>query len=658
MIGAHEFAHRDLESLPAVARNLARLAELLRDPSVWGLAADHARVLSQPGRDETLEQVARLAEEAEDTLLVYYAGHGFVHDVSNELYLALPRTNPGRLYSALRYQDIRELLLSRHSRARRKVVILDCCWSGLALRGAMSATSLGPKANIKGTFVLTATSETRTALAPPGETYTAFTGELIQALEDGIPDAPPLLTMQTLYEHLHDSLVAKSRPTPQQRNGDTAGSIAVARNRYRPPVVVTPPTADPPLSKGRRRRRTITAVSALLVAALGSLPVILNLTLGGSSGDQGPKIRVKIGVSAPLSGEFGELGQGIKNSAGLAVKKANDEGYVDGVTFQIESLDDKAEPSTGQQNAATLVADRSVVGVVGPLNSGVAQDMQQVFHDARLTEVSPSNTNPDLTLGTRWSDGAKSRPFDTYFRIASNDMVQAPAAARYLYGSDKRRKAFVVDDKQIYGSALAQMFTNSFRAEGGKVVGTSHVNIGDKDFGAMVGKAQQSGADVVYYGGEYEEAAALSKQLHGANPGIRLAGGDGIFDTEYAKLAGEGAEGDISTTPGVPLESLASGKSFISDYKKAGYKMPYGVYGGYAYDATWALIRAFKLGVRLNSAHELPSTARKDLLAAMPYVNFKGATGRVAFDDYGDELTQTVTVYRLNNGSWEAVPAG
>ncbi|MET7354872.1 caspase family protein [Streptomyces mirabilis] len=90
LIGAHSFTDPDLEPLPAVARNLDRLAELLRDPSVWGLDAGHLSVLAEPDRDQALGEAGRLADEAEDTLLVYYAGHGFVHDLSNELYLALP----------------------------------------------------------------------------------------------------------------------------------------------------------------------------------------------------------------------------------------------------------------------------------------------------------------------------------------------------------------------------------------------------------------------------------------------------------------------------------------------------------------------------------------------------------------------------------------
>ncbi|MFD7000007.1 ABC transporter substrate-binding protein [Streptomyces mirabilis] len=738
LIGAHSFTDPDLEPLPAVARNLDRLAELLRDPSVWGLAADHLSVLAEPDRDQALGEAGRLADEAEDTLLVYYAGHGFVHDLSNELYLALPRTDPRRLYTALRYQDIRELLLGPQVRARRKVVILDCCWSGLALHGAMSARGLGGLSDIGGTFVLTATSETRTALAPPGETYTAFTGELIGALEDGVPQAPPLLTMTTLYRHLHDALMSKGRPTPQQRNGNTSGAIALARNRHRPavpvpvpvpedavtsaeeppveePPVEEPPVEEPPVEKppveepsveepsveepsveeppaeeppaeeppvekppvekpsdedssvrgprgrlpGRRRRRTVVMASAVVVAALLSLPVALNLTVGdGSDADAKAKssLTVTIGVSAPLSGDFASLGQGIKNSADLAVKKANADNVVPGVTFKISALDDKGDPASGRRNATKLVADRSVVGVVGPLNTSAAQAMQKTFYDAHLTQISPSNSAPALTLGKDWQQGTVVRPYNTYFRTMANDTVQAPAAARYLYVKSKRRKAFVIDDKQIYGATLAQSFKKAFGAEGGIIVGETHVDAGRRDFSTQVSQAVNAGADVVYYGGVYDEAGPLSKQLHAAKPGVLLAGGDGIFSYTYATAAGDDADGDICTAGGAMPDSLPSADTFVKDYKAAGYSASYSPYGGYAYDATSALIQAFK-SLHVDPSDTVPSATRESLRAAVQNVDFDGVMGKVGFDANGDAVLQAVTVYRLSGGTWKEAKA-
>ncbi len=86
---------------------------------------------------------------------------------------------------------------------------------------------------------------------------------------------------------------------------------------------------------------------------------------GAGNGDSG-NVTVTIGLDAPITGELSALGLGIKNSADLAVKTANKKEYVKGVTFKLESLDDQAQPSAGQQNATKFVADKTVLGVVGP----------------------------------------------------------------------------------------------------------------------------------------------------------------------------------------------------------------------------------------------------------------------------------------------------
>ncbi|WP_326631460.1 MULTISPECIES: caspase family protein [unclassified Streptomyces] len=234
LIGTHSY--EAMEDLPTVKNNVSRLAELLHDGTMWGLPSGHSTVLLQPTRDAVLDAVHAALAEATDTVLLYYAGHGLSHPMSGELYLALPNSEQRRLDRALRYEDLRGLLLDPsiggQTPARRKVVILDCCWSGLALGGLMSeGHGIGARADVSGTFVLTATSETRQSLAPPGEQYTSFTGELIDAIAGGIEGAPAFLSMSTLYDHLAQRMAAKSLPHPQQRNRNSSGHICLFRNR-------------------------------------------------------------------------------------------------------------------------------------------------------------------------------------------------------------------------------------------------------------------------------------------------------------------------------------------------------------------------------------------------------------------------------------------
>lgn len=75
-------------------------------------------------------------------------------------------------------------------------------------------------ANASGTFVRAAATANRMAVAPAEQTYTAFTGELIKTLTDGVPDGAELLDMPPIYRHLRRSMRALGLPEPQ---GLTAG---------------------------------------------------------------------------------------------------------------------------------------------------------------------------------------------------------------------------------------------------------------------------------------------------------------------------------------------------------------------------------------------------------------------------------------------------
>ncbi|AVV47569.1 branched-chain amino acid ABC transporter substrate-binding protein [Streptomyces sp. ID05-04B] len=392
------------------------------------------------------------------------------------------------------------------------------------------------------------------------------------------------------------------------------------------------------------------AITAALAA--GSL----TLTACGSRDDDGKsssgdKTTVVIGVDAPLTGDLSALGLGIKNSADLAAKTANKKEYVKGVEFKIEATDDQAQPSVGQQNAQKFISDKEVLGVVGPLNSGVSQQMQKPLNDAGLTQVSPANTGTELTQGDGWKTGNSVRPFKTFFRTATTDEIQGAFAAEYLFSKAGKKKVYLIDDQKTYGAGLAASFKANFTKLGGQIVGTDHVNPDDRDFNAIVAKIKKTGADALYYGGEYPAAAPLSQQLKDSGQSIPLMGGDGIYSGEFPKL-NKKAEGDLATSVGKPVEELPSAKEFIANYKTAGYKDAYEAYGGLTYDATWAIIEAVKLAVEGNDG-KVPADGRKAVLDAMSKVKFDGVTGTISFDEFGDTTNHMMTAYKVTGGAWK-----
>ncbi|MEV8321109.1 caspase family protein [Streptomyces sp. NPDC059900] len=227
-------AYRHLPQLPAVENNTEDLADALQDPTVWGLPQARCRVVPNPvTQAELLEPVYELGRQSKDTFLVYYCGHGLRDSDSADLYLALHGSREGAGYTATEYRHLRSAL--RASPARRKIVILDCCFSGRATRTLGATGDLAAQAVVDGAYVLTASPRDHAALAPDGERHTAFTGELLKLLVEGVADAPDTLDLETLYRELDARLRSKNRPSPQRSQVNDIGRLPLVRNRARVP---------------------------------------------------------------------------------------------------------------------------------------------------------------------------------------------------------------------------------------------------------------------------------------------------------------------------------------------------------------------------------------------------------------------------------------
>ncbi|MCG7204040.1 caspase family protein [Streptomyces arenae] len=229
IVGVQGYQH--LDPLPAVANNVRRMAELLRDPDLWGLPEENCTVLLDPTSDrEVLEAVHEAASQAQDGFLLYFAGHG-LPEQPDGLQLALPDTSSEHLFRALSYDRVRSVIL-RYCTALHKVVILDTCFSGRALKGVMGPdVGVADFAEVDGTFLMTSSAENRTSMAPVGAEFTLFTGELVRVLDQGHPDTGDLLDMDTIYRSVDRALRAGGGPVPQQRARNAGARITFVRNR-------------------------------------------------------------------------------------------------------------------------------------------------------------------------------------------------------------------------------------------------------------------------------------------------------------------------------------------------------------------------------------------------------------------------------------------
>ncbi|MBW5252217.1 tetratricopeptide repeat protein [Streptomyces sp. P01-B04] len=240
LLGSAAYEDEQLADVPQITANLRDMAAVLTDPDLGGFPSECCVTVPPQVSSRAIGQTLhRAADEAEDLLLFYFAGHGIPLGRSHELYLALHDTAMDAVeYSALRFDTVRGTFLG--SRAKNRVIILDSCFSGRAIGTTLSAGQqevLG-QLDIQGTYTLASAPPNSTALVLPGEAHTAFTGRLLTLLREGAPHTGPLITMQDIYRTLWGRFTAERLPLPQQRGTENADQLGLVLNR-------TSATAEP-----------------------------------------------------------------------------------------------------------------------------------------------------------------------------------------------------------------------------------------------------------------------------------------------------------------------------------------------------------------------------------------------------------------------------
>ncbi|MFF3379118.1 type VII secretion protein EccCb [Streptomyces sp. NPDC002680] len=227
-----------LNRLRAPARGATELKLLLEDRSI-GRFDEVLELLNRPKDEiESAIEEALSNRDPDDLVLLYLACHGIRND-ADRLFFAtlstrLQRPHTTAIPAALLHQLLDEC------EARAKIVLLDCCYSGLFHRGTpMSPPSVDVRTALagRGTFVITAS--TALEYAYDGEHLTIdnptsaprFTAAVIEGLSSGLADQnrDGVITPEELYTYVHDTVINQAGPeqTPT-KSGQCEGNVALA----------------------------------------------------------------------------------------------------------------------------------------------------------------------------------------------------------------------------------------------------------------------------------------------------------------------------------------------------------------------------------------------------------------------------------------------
>jgi hypothetical protein len=239
VLATTDYADQGLRQLRSPARDALDLAAVLADDEIGGF--DVTKMLDGTAHEIRVELESFLSDRATDDLvLVYLSCHGLV-DARRRLYFAGTDTTKSRL--AATGVESRWLLEQMEDcRARRQILILDCCFSGAFALNAKGENDLelGDRlaGHSRGRVVLTASRATEYSFE--GEPIagaasgSVFTTALLDGLRTGAADAnnDGFVSVEEAYDYAFQKVrAAGASQTPQRWvYGAEGGSIVLARS--------------------------------------------------------------------------------------------------------------------------------------------------------------------------------------------------------------------------------------------------------------------------------------------------------------------------------------------------------------------------------------------------------------------------------------------
>jgi branched-chain amino acid transport system substrate-binding protein len=387
------------------------------------------------------------------------------------------------------------------------------------------------------------------------------------------------------------------------------------------------------------RRSRLMAASAFAVAAGFAF------ALPARAADQ----VVKIGIDSSLTGGDANEAQLVTNGALLAIEEANAAHTVKGVKFEGYVLDDgtatagQYDPAQAAVNARKFVADKAVLGEIGPEMSGAAKAMIPIASWANLAMITESATNPAMTDPAN-KDQYRPNGKPIFFRTVATDAYQGPYMANYFADVLKVKTIYILDDSGAYGEGLADAFQAQAVKKGIKVLGRDKLDPKAADYTAVFTKIKELNPEGLFYGGVLQAGVKVVKEAYDILPHtVVKGGGDGIIGAETFTAAGyPAAEGWYGTQASPHVTEDKSASAFIAKYKARFNKAP-DDYTITAYDGTLVLIDAIKK-VKA-SGKPLTREAVRDAVAEAKVPTLQGT---VAFDDNGDIQDKVISVFQAH----------
>ncbi|MEX0631209.1 MAG: branched-chain amino acid ABC transporter substrate-binding protein [Chloroflexota bacterium] len=310
-----------------------------------------------------------------------------------------------------------------------------------------------------------------------------------------------------------------------------------------------------------------------------------------------------------------------------------------------------ADAASGQTAAQAIVADTTILGVIGTSCSRTAVPAMPVLEEAGLIMISPSNTAPGLT-----NPDHEEYAGPNYFRTAYNDRVQGAAVATFACDQGWTTAA-TIHDGSPYADQLQQVFVDQF-AEicGGTTTAQEAINIGDTDFRPVLTTIAADSPELLFFPifepegnaiiAQWDEVAGLADTIPFSADGLKT----GTF-LEANGLEAQ-ALGSYFSGPDLNFGDRYQNEFLPAYYKLSGTEVTLSAYHAHGYDAYNILMDAIEAAVVGESADGtlyISKAGVREHVAGL--ADYDGLTGTLTCDEFGDCGSEEVSIAQIGTNA-------
>jgi branched-chain amino acid transport system substrate-binding protein len=348
---------------------------------------------------------------------------------------------------------------------------------------------------------------------------------------------------------------------------------------------------------------------------------------------------VRIGFLGPLEGSvIVSFGKQMLQGATLAIEEADKKGGYHGIQYKLMVHNDVGLWGAAA-NEVIKMDDEKVWVILGSIDDIVSHVALRAALKVEISIVNTGDPDPTYTeTNIPWT-----------IRVISDDRQSSYALVNQIFKKDGHSRLAVIRANNRYGRVAIKIFSETATRVGHPIIIEERFNDGETDFKTQVERILATSPDAILIWGNAKESGLILQQMRAIGLNQPVYGSDRMVSPEFLKIAGNMADGVITTCQYNPNSDNPKLKAFQTSYFKR-FGLEPDVFAAHAYDGMNIIIEAINK-VGLNRV-----LIRDVLTDLKTFQGYQGITGKKVFDQTWNDIAD-IWIAKVRHGKFEFTPA-